>query len=124
MTSALKGGTGHTEELFGLFLGGIDDPEVAMNTKSIHAIGLFLESTPQDFSRYILHTPYSMRISQEFTDISRFHLILSKLQRFFSNDGPRSSKESAIGCISRMILLQPQKIPLNLVFSKFLVIVV
>ena len=53
ITGALKGSMiKHTGELLALFFNSLDDPAEEVATNSIYGLGLLLESTPQNVSRY------------------------------------------------------------------------
>ena len=108
IAGALKGSISkHTGEMLNVFMNSIDDSSLEVSANSIYGLGLLLEGTPQDLSRYI---PLESQ-----SDSSQYNAILNKLQRFFSDDAPINAKENAIGCVSRMILRHPHNIPLDLV---------
>jgi hypothetical protein len=110
IAGALKGSVSkHTGEMLSIFMTSIDDSAVEVSSNSIYALGLLLEGSPQDLSRYILLANGS--------NFSQYNSVLNKLQRFFADDAPINAKENAIGCVSRMILRHPQHIPLDLVVS-------
>ena len=53
ITGALKGGVAkHTGELLSTFMNAIDDKALDVSSNSIYGLGLLLESSPQDLSRY------------------------------------------------------------------------
>src|SRR5436853_3959296 len=108
IAGALKGSISkHTGEMLNVFMNSIDDSSLEVSSNSIYGLGLLLEGTPQDLSRYI---PFERQ-----SDSSQYNAVLNKLQRFFSDDAPINAKENAIGCVSRMILRHPHNIPLDLV---------
>lgn len=108
IAGALKGSVSkHTGEMLNVFMNSIDDSSVEVCSNSIYGLGLLLEGTPQDLSRYIL--------LESISDSSQYNAVLNKLQRFFSDDAPINARENAIGCVSRMILRHPHNIPLDLV---------
>lgn len=53
IAGSLKGSISkHTGEILSIFMNSIDDPAVEVSSNSIYALGLLLEGTPQDLSRY------------------------------------------------------------------------
>jgi importin-4 len=108
ITGALKGGVSkYTGEILNTFMSAIDDSSVEVSSNSIYGLGLLLESTPQDLTRYhIIHF---------LSNLSQYNSILVKLQRFFTDDAPQNARDNAVGCVSRMILRHSQVIPLDLV---------
>jgi hypothetical protein len=52
---ALKSGVSkYTGEILAIFMSAIDDSSVEVQSNSIYGLGLLLESTPQDLTRYYL----------------------------------------------------------------------
>jgi hypothetical protein len=61
ITGALKGGVSkHTGELLSTFMSAMDDSAVDVSSNAIYGLGLLLESTPQNLSRY---SPSMARLS-------------------------------------------------------------
>jgi hypothetical protein len=55
ITGALKSGVAkHTGELLETFMHAIDDSAVEVGSNAIYALGLLVEGTPQDLSKYSL----------------------------------------------------------------------
>ena len=55
ITGALKGGVSkYTGEILATFISAIDDSSIEVQSNSIYGLGLLLESTPQDLTRYHL----------------------------------------------------------------------
>jgi hypothetical protein len=53
ITCSLKGGIAkHTGELLQTFMTAVDDSAVEVSSNAIYSLGLLLEGTPQDLSRY------------------------------------------------------------------------
>jgi hypothetical protein len=53
ITGALKGGVSkHTGELLSMFMSAMDDSAVDVSSNAIYGLGLLLESTAQNLSRY------------------------------------------------------------------------
>jgi hypothetical protein len=54
IAGALRGSVSkHTGEMLNVFMNSINDSSVEVSSNSIYALGLLLEGTPQDLSRYI-----------------------------------------------------------------------
>jgi hypothetical protein len=110
ITGALQGSISkHTGELLSTFMHAIDDTAVEVGSNAIYALGLLLEGTSQDLTRYAV-----VAINANF---SQYNSILTKIHRFFSADAPQNARDNAVGCVSRMILRHPLAVPLDLVHS-------
>jgi hypothetical protein len=108
ITGALGGGVSkHAGEMLSVFLTAMDDSALDVSSNAIYGLGLLLESTPQNLSKYHL-------TASQLTG-SQYNPILNKLQRFFPDTAPQNAKDNAVGCVSRMILRHPQAVPLDVV---------
>jgi importin-4 len=109
ITKALKAGmANYTGELLTTFMTCLDDESIEVSSNTVYGLGLVLENTTEDLSGYV--TSHVLYINS-----SQYTSILTKLQRFFSDDAPRNAKDNAVGCVSRMIIRHPNAVPLDLV---------